>query len=117
MTVFNWLTLFGVPAIFGAIYGLILNRVMAKQTQKQDTLAKAQRDAKLEADALKLGVQAMLRDRLYQLYRYCKKQGYAAEYERENFNNMYKQYHALGENGVMDDVHDKFLALPLFEEE
>ena len=27
--------------------------------------------------------------------------------------NMYLQYHALGGNGVMDDIRQKFFALPL----
>ena len=29
------------------------------------------------------------------------------------FENMYQQYHSLGKNGVMDDIHEKFKALPL----
>jgi len=55
----------------------------------------------------------MLRDRLYQLFHYCKKRGTASEYEREDFENMYTQYHNLGANGVMDDIRTKFLALPI----
>ena len=31
----------------------------------------------------------------------------------DNFENMYKQYHNLGVNGVMDDLYDKFMNLPL----
>ena len=67
--------------------------------------------------AIRLGVQALLRDRLYQLYHFCKKNGSADEYERENFENLYKQYHNLGANGVMDDVRIKFLALPIIKDE
>ncbi|MBQ9409285.1 MAG: hypothetical protein IJU28_07870 [Clostridia bacterium] len=117
MTFYNWLTLLGVPTIFSAILGFIINRVLSKQTAKQDALAKAQAAQKTETDAIKAGVQAMLRDRLYQLYRFCKKQGYAGEFERENFRNMYNQYHTLGANGVMDDIKDKFFSLDVFNEE
>ena len=39
--------------------------------------------------------------------------GYAPIYARENFENCWKQYHSLGENGVMDDLHNKFLELPV----
>lgn len=34
-----------------------------------------------------------------------------AMYERDNFENCWKQYHSLGVNGVMDDLHRKFLEL------
>ena len=36
-----------------------------------------------------------------------------AIYARENFENCWKQYHSLGVNGVMDDLHSKFLKLPV----
>ena len=38
--------------------------------------------------------------------------GYAPIYARDNFENCWKQYHSLGVNGVMDDLHMKFLELP-----
>ena len=37
--------------------------------------------------------------------------GYAPIYARDNFENCWKQYHSLGVNGVMDDLHRKFLEL------
>lgn len=37
--------------------------------------------------------------------------------DRDDFENCWKQYHALGANGVMDDVHKKFLALPIGSED
>ena len=68
-------------------------------------------DAKTEAVCL--GVQALLRDRLIQTYNRYNDKGYAPIYAKENFENMYQQYHALGKNGVMDEIHEKFKALPL----
>lgn len=67
---------------------------------------------KSKYDALALGLQALLRDRLLESYNHYSKKGYAPIYAKENFENMYKQYHSLGVNGVMDDIHAKFLALP-----
>ena len=63
--------------------------------------------------AMKLAVQAILRDRLLQSFQFCKRQGFATSDDRQNFENMYVQYHLLGGNGVMDDVRQKFFALPL----
>ena len=66
-----------------------------------------------KTESVQLGIQALLRDRLYQSYLHYTDKGYAPIYARENFDNMYKQYHNLGANGVMDDLYDKFMNLPL----
>ena len=69
-----------------------------------------------KTESVQLGVQALLRDRLYSTYLKYAEKGYAPLYARENFENMYKQYHILGANGVMDDIYHKFMALPLEKE-
>ena len=94
MTVYNWLTILGVPGMFAVLIGFI--RVQIKQNR-----------------ALKNGMQAILRDRLLQRFQECRNQGGANSDERQNFENLYIQYHSLGGNGVMDDVRQKFFALPL----
>ena len=70
-----------------------------------------------KTESVQLGVQALLRDRLYSAYMHYQEKGYAPIYARENFENMYKQYHVLGANGVMDDIYRKFMDLPLEESE
>ena len=62
--------------------------------------------------SVKRGVQALLRDRLLQGYKFFRQQGWADEDDRMNLENVYIQYHNLGANGVMDDLRNKFLALP-----
>lgn len=96
MTTYNYLSLFGIPTIIFSLMAYVYNRV--KKTSKEN-------------DAIKLGLQALLRDRLYQLYGFCKEKGSATQYERQNFNSMYEQYHNLGGNGVMTDVKNKFFEL------
>lgn len=63
--------------------------------------------------AVKKGVQALLRDRLIQGYKFFRIQGWADEDDRSNLENVYIQYHKLGANGVMDNLRQKFLDLPL----
>lgn len=63
--------------------------------------------------ALKIGVQSLLRDRLYQLNDHCIQKGYATLEEKENFENMYNSYHNLHSNGVMNSVYEKFMDLPI----
>ena len=65
-----------------------------------------------KTDAVRLGVQALLRDRLIDAYNHWVEKGYAPIYAKENFENMWLQYHNLGVNGVMDGVHEDFMRLP-----
>lgn len=62
--------------------------------------------------ALAKGVQALLRTQLYEDYNKWQERGYAPIEARQNFENCYQRYHRLGKNGVMDDIHKKFLQLP-----
>lgn len=62
--------------------------------------------------AIKKGTQASLRNALVQLWEKYSELGYAPIWVRDDFENLYKQYHNLGANGVIDDLREKFLALP-----
>lgn len=88
--------LFG-SGILTAVVGYVIKRIKAN-------------DQKTEAVCL--GVQALLRDRLIYDYNKYIDLGYAPIYAKENFENMWKQYHNLGVNGVMDGVHNTFMNLP-----
>lgn len=63
--------------------------------------------------ALKLGVQALLRDRLLSEYEYWNDKGYCPYLKKQNVDNMHTQYATLGSNGIMDEAHKKFMKLPL----
>lgn len=69
--------------------------------------------AKADNDAVKLGIQALLRAQMISEWNRWSDKGYAPIYARENFENCYKQYEALGANGVINDLRKKFLELPL----
>lgn len=71
----------------------------------------------LKTRAISEGVQALLRDRLIAEYNEAIHKGYAHIYDQENFENMYKQYHNLGGNGVMDEIREKYQKLPTEKEE
>lgn len=62
--------------------------------------------------AVCLGVQALLRSQMIHDYNHYRERGFAPIYARENFENVWRQYHNLGANGVMDDLHEKFMELP-----
>lgn len=71
----------------------------------------------LRQKAVELGVQALLRDRMLHSYNKYIDQGYAPIFAKENFENMYQQYHGLGGNGVMTQLHVEFMELPTEKEE
>lgn len=97
MTIYNWLCLFGVPSLIGSIFAWC--KIKTRKNEQ-------------ERNALKLGVQAMLRNELIKQYKTYMKQGYADYDDKENWINLYNQYHTLGVNGVMDKYKDKVLSMP-----
>ena len=97
MDLSNWISLFFGSGLLVSAGTYILGRL--KATDKK-------------TEAVCLGVQALLRDRLISEYNKYSEKGFAPIYAKENFDNMWKQYHNLGVNGVMDEVHERFLALP-----
>ena len=110
MNVYQWLCVAGIPSVIT----LIITRVITKRLNAAESKAE---EARKRSDAIALGIQALLRDRLLQTYHAGACQGFAAPDERQNFENLYIQYHALGGNGVMDDVRKKYFALPMEKEE
>lgn len=90
MTIYQWLCLFSVPALLAAVFKYLF----------------------MQIKAIKMGLQALLRAQLIADYNKWSERGYAPIYARQNFENCWTQYHALGANGVMDDIHAKFLELP-----
>lgn len=75
------------------------------------------RDNDKKTESVQLGVQALLRSQMISEYNKWSERGYAPIYARENFLNLYKHYHNLGANGVMDNLIEKFNDLPTEVEE
>ena len=94
MTVYNWMCLLGIPGLFAGLIGFIRLQIKANK-------------------AMRLGVQAMLRDRLLQGYKHYLEKGWADLDDRSNMENVWKQYHALGGNGDMNDLRNTFRHLPM----
>ena len=93
MNVYQWLCVLGIPGLIATILGYV--GVQYKQIK-----------------AIKLGLQALLRDRLLQAYEYYGHRGWANYDEKQNVRNLYDQYDALGPNGIMELKHEAFIRLP-----
>ena len=66
--------------------------------------------------ALQMGVQALLRAQMITYYYQYKHEGSTPLHVRESFDNCWKQYEKLGANGVMEDIYNKFMALPISDQ-
>lgn len=74
------------------------------------------RQKKKENDALKAGLQALLRDRIIQAYNhYVNDKGWIPIYALESINACYKSYEALGENGVINGLMAQLNELPSYD--
>lgn len=79
----------------------------ARRERKDDDKARAEMD-----DAVRLGVQALLRDRLIWAHDHYMARGEYPIYARENVEEMYKRYHALGGNGTVTNLVREMDGLP-----
>lgn len=87
--------------IFNALAGAIITLMW--------TMLRAK---KRENDALKEGMQALLRDRIIQAYNHYSDKGWIPIYAMESIEACYKSYEELGENGVIDNLMRQLRELP-----
>ena len=111
-----WLTIFlscGGSTLCSLLVTLIFNSIVNSQKKRKEEREQLVNEIKNENKEMREGMQALLRDRLYELNGKCIRKKYASVSEKENFENMYKRYHNLGQIGVMDATYKKFMSLPL----
>ena len=109
MNLYQWLCLLGVQGAVVTILTIVINRISKK-------VEKSAEQSKRETGAIKDGVKALLRDRLLQGYKhYINNVGFADEDDRNNMENVYKQYKGLKGNGDMKDLRRTFRRLPFVE--
>lgn len=94
---YSILMLIGFPSIFSAFLIFIVKKLKAitcdiKLTMKSN--------------------QIMLRERLRDKGEYYIKKGYIDMIHKQDYDDCYTIYHALGKNGVVDDLHKKVMDLP-----
>ena len=111
-TVLKIASIVGIPSIISGLFALIVAKMLKKRDEKQSEIIKQNQIMEKQNKAIMLGVQAFLRDRLLQGYRHYISKGWADYEDRENMENIYLQYHALGANGSMDDMRKQFKDLP-----
>lgn len=96
----EWIAQYWLEVVFG-----LLITIMGIGWKKLSGRVKKQ-------DAVGLGVQALLRDRIIQAYNHYTEKGYCPIYALENVEELYRQYHALGGNGTMTKLYNQIRELP-----
>ena len=67
----------------------------------------------VKVKALEKGVQALLRAQMITYYTQYQSAGKTTLYVRQSFENCWEQYEKLGKNGMMSDIHTKFMHLDI----
>lgn len=98
-----------ISGLVGVLIAVFLKRPLEKRVKDSEDAS-----ARVEAQnkATMLGVQALLRDRLLQAFEHYLARGWISAGERDNVDNMYVQYEALGPNNVISDIYNQVRALP-----
>ncbi|MDF2591406.1 MAG: hypothetical protein K0S75_872 [Clostridia bacterium] len=96
----DWILKYWIEVLFGLICaGLVaLYRKLQMKSREQD--------------AIKLGIQALLRDRIIQSYNHYHEKEFCPIYALDNVTALYTQYHALGGNGTVTELVERLKDLP-----
>ena len=100
MLVEEFLLHYWLEAFFGgalALLGLVNRRISRRMR---------------ELDSVRMGVQALLRDRIIQSYNHYIDKGFCPIYALESMQAMYAEYHNLGGNGTITELMEKIRELP-----
>ena len=114
-------------AIFSSIFSAVVSSIAAilvyklqnrdhkRELEELERKAESQRledKRQREFEALKNGVQSMLRDRLIQSALSYEKQGWVDTNSLENIGLMFSAYSALGGNGIVAKLFNEIQELP-----
>lgn len=73
---------------------------------------KRQKAKEAEDNAIKMGMQALLRNDIINVYNKSEERGYCPIYQKQALRNSYSAYHDLGGNDVATDLYKKTLEMP-----
>lgn len=112
----EWIAEYWLEALFGLVLAGLsagYKNLAAKFRKAREAEAAAIAKQQEESAAVKGGMRAILRDRIIQAYNhYVHEKGSCPIFARDSTQAMYEAYHALGGNGMVDDLMEDLLDLP-----
>ena len=82
-----------------------LDGARRKQKSQDESQAKQQ-------EAIKVGLLALLHDRIFAIHAICDQKHYATVEEFRNLDYLYQPYHALGGNGTGTELYNRVKKMP-----
>jgi hypothetical protein len=109
MQILNFIQINWVGWLFAALFGLSGNgyRLLRKQMLKQ----------KEDSHAIKMGIQALLRQQIIDCHHKYTGRGICPIYAKESLRRVYKAYHNLGGNDVATELYEELLEMPVEKKE
>lgn len=111
-----------ISTIATGVIGYLVYRLKKNEEDKDEELKKQRKEAamhvekqKQEAEALRVSLLALIRDRILQGYRYYRRENGISPQDLETMTKLYMAYHALGGNGTITAVYEKIKSLPIKE--
>ena len=98
MTLYQILSLCGIPSLIGAIFVSAVNYVKLKNSSYK---------------LIKDGVIALLHNKIYTLGKQYIAQEHISVEALDDFEHLYKAYHALGGNGTGTEIYKRIKELPM----
>lgn len=92
-------------SIFMHIINVVVGILIATLWQKI-------KSTRQEQDAIKAGLQSLLRNEITKSYYLYKDKGWIPLYALQNLQCVHENYQTLGENGVIDGLWSELMALP-----
>lgn len=103
-----------ISVVISAVLGFIASKKQVKKEDHKKEVVNQTETILKRLEIAEKGVQAVLRDRLYAEHARLVNKNYATYEEKENFNNMYQNYEALGEDGIMKHIYEDINNLKAF---
>lgn len=101
------------PEIIMSVLAFVCALLKRQITQLRKHHEEEQKALKAEYNAVKKSICALLRADLVKEHRRMMDEGYCTNYAYESYINLYKQYKALGGNGMAKRLMDEVDTLPI----
>ena len=97
-----------IPIFLSAFLAGVIGWFNRKMERREKKFEEEEQIRLAENEAICEGMQAILRDRIIQMYIHCEEKKDVPLYAMENMTHMYNAYHTLGGNGAISAIFEKF---------
>lgn len=109
-TAYQWISIIGIPSITGML-GWAVRQIIKIRKENREREKKINENITL----LMKAYQVQLRSTLMEQYKKYMKLGCITDEDLQLWNDIYTQYHGLGQNGIMDKRREQMLELKVVD--